>query len=304
MRIPCRGEPCIRPKWIASMNHSKANIEFSPKGYGMSMNRRIGEQFKNLRARGEKAFIPFIMAGDPDLESTVRLVPELERFGSHIVELGIPFSDPVADGPTIQRAGARALKHGYRMLDYLKAIEAIRKETEIPLLLFSYFNPIYCYGLENLARDARSAGVDGVLVTDITPEEGEEYCDCLERNELDPVFLAAPTSSEDRIARIAECSRGFLYVVSRTGVTGAQQALSDTVRPTVERVRKHTNLPVAVGFGISHPDQVQAVWKVCDGAVVGSAIVGAMEKVKDPGNLLPDVGQFCAWLTGRAESVS
>jgi tryptophan synthase alpha chain len=266
------------------------------------MIRRIGAKFQELKTKGEKAFIPFIMAGDPDLETTIRLVPELVRSGSHIIELGIPFSDPVADGPTIQRAGARALRHGYAMSDYLKAVEAIRLQTEVPLLLFSYYNPIYCYGLEALARDARSAGVDGVLVTDITPEEGEEYCDCLQRYALDSVFLAAPTSSAERVAKIAKCSRGFIYVVSRTGVTGAQQELSDTVRPTVERVRRHTDLPVAVGFGISHPDHVRAVWDVCDGAVVGSAIVGAIEKVKDPSQLLPEVGTFCRWLTGGPDT--
>ena len=265
------------------------------------MNRRIGVKFEELNAKGEKAFIPFIMAGDTDLETTIRVVTELERSGSHIVELGIPFSDPVADGPTIQRAGARALRHGYAMADYLKAIEAIRRETDVPLLLFSYYNPIYQYGLEALARDARSAGVDGVLVTDITPEESEEYCACMERHSLDPVFLVAPTSSEERVAKIAACSRGFIYVVSRAGVTGAQQKLSDTVWPTVERVRKHTELPVAVGFGISHPDQVRAVWRICDGAVVGSAIVAEMENVKDRSELLPKVGSFCAWLTGGSK---
>ena len=154
------------------------------------MIRRIGAKFQELKAKGGKAFIPFIMAGDPDLETTIRLVPELERSGSHIVELGIPFSDPVADGPTIQRAGARALRHGYSMADYLKAIEAIRMQTEVPLLLFSYYNPIYQYGLESLARDARLAGADGILVTDITPEEGEEYCARLQESELDPVLFS------------------------------------------------------------------------------------------------------------------
>lgn len=262
------------------------------------MDRRIGSKFAQLKAGGAKAFIPFIMAGDPDLETTIRLVPELERCGSHIVELGIPFSDPVADGPTIQRAGARALKHGYRMADYLEAVSAIREKSEVPLVLFSYYNPIYRYGLGSLARDARSAGVDGVLVTDITPEEGAEYCDCLDRNGLDSVFLAAPTSSDERLEKIARCSSGFLYVVSRTGVTGAQEKLSDAVRPTVERARRHTDLPVAVGFGISHPDQVRAVWQVCDGAVVGSAIVGEMEKVRDSGRLLQEIGSFCKWLAG------
>jgi tryptophan synthase alpha chain len=262
------------------------------------MERRIGKKFRELESRGAKAFIPFIMAGDPDLETTVRLVPELERAGSHIIELGIPFSDPVADGPVIQRAGIRALNHQYGMSDYLQAVTAIRRETGVPMLLFSYYNPIFQYRLEALARDARAAGVDGILVTDITPEEGERYCYCMEANELDCIFLVAPTSSEDRIAKIAKCSRGFIYIVSRTGVTGVQQQISDTVVPTIARVRKHTQLPVCVGFGISNPDQVRAVWKISDGAVVGSAIVAEMEKIKNPNEVPGRIGQFCRWLTG------
>ena len=262
------------------------------------MVRAIAQKFAELRSNGKKAFIPFIMAGDPNIETTIRLVLELERAGSHIVELGIPFSDPVADGPTIQRAGARALSHGYCLADYLRAIEALRQETSIPLLLFSYFNPILQYGLERLAHDARAAGVDGVLVTDMTPEEGEEYCACLERHDLDSVFLAAPTSREERIAKIARCSRGFVYVVSRAGVTGAQEKLSETILPTIARVRAHTQLPVAVGFGISNPEHVRAVWEVSDGAVVGSAIVAEMEKVKELHDLPFRIGEFCRRLTG------
>lgn len=264
--------------------------------------RRIGAKFQELKSRGAKAFIPFIVAGDPDLETTVRIIPELERAGSHVVELGIPFSDPVADGPTIQRASSRALKHRYRLSDYLQAVRTVRRETEVPILLFSYFNPIYQYGLEPLTRDARAAGVDGILVTDITPEEGEAYCACMEQNDLDCVFLAAPTSSDGRIAAIAKCSRGFVYVVSRTGVTGAQQHLSNEILPTVECVRRHTSLPVAVGFGISRPEQVQAIWEISDGAVVGSAIVSVMEKTSDPREMPARVGEFCRWLTGTAES--
>jgi tryptophan synthase alpha chain len=260
------------------------------------MNRRIGNKFNELKSRGEKAFIPFIMAGDPDLDTTIRLVLELERAGSHVVELGIPFSDPVADGPTIQRAGMRALSHRYGFSDYLQAIRMIRKESDVPLLLFSYYNPIYRYGLDSLARDARAAGVDGVLVTDITPEEGSQYCACMEANELDCIFLVAPTSDDERIKKIAACSRGFVYVVSRTGVTGAQQELSNSILPTVQRVRLHTQLPVAVGFGISRPEQVRSVWDVSDGAVVGSAIVAEMEKVKKPSDIPSRVGEFCRWL--------
>jgi tryptophan synthase alpha chain len=254
---------------------------------------RIGEKFRELKGKGAKAFIPFIMAGDPDLETTVKLVPELENAGSHIIELGIPFSDPVADGPIIQRAAARALQHKYKISDYLGAVEAIRRKCDVPLLLFSYYNPIYQYGLERLAREAHDAGIDGILVTDITPEESETYLASADAHGLDAVFLAAPTSSAERISMIAKCSRGFVYVVSRTGVTGVQQHLSDAILPTVERVRRHTQLPVAVGFGISRPEQVRAVWEVSDGAVVGSAIVAAMEQVPETRSLPSAVREFC-----------
>lgn len=258
--------------------------------------RRIATAFSNLERAGKKAFIPFIMAGDPDLETTVRLVPELERSGCHIVELGIPFSDPVADGPTIQRAGARALRHRYHMADYLQAVRDIRKISEVPLLLFTYFNPVLQYGLESLARDGRSAGIDGFLITDITPEEGGQYCACMESNELDSIFLVAPTSGDERISGIAACSKGFIYIVSRTGVTGVQQDLSESVAPTVERVRRHTKLPVAVGFGISRPEHVRAVWNVADGAVVGSAIVSEMENTVNPDDIPSATAKFCRWL--------
>jgi tryptophan synthase alpha chain len=262
------------------------------------MARRIGAKFAELKTRGEKAFIPFIMAGDPDLETTIRLIPELERAGSHIIELGIPFSDPVADGPTIQRAAARALRHQYRLADYLQAVEAIRQNSDVPLVVFSYLNPIYQYGFESFARDARAAGVDGILITDITPEESEPYCSIMSAHELDCIFLVAPTSSEERIAKIAACSKGFVYVVSRAGVTGAQQQLSDTIRPTIQRVNKYTSLPIAVGFGISQPEQVRAIWDIADGAVVGSAIVSEMEKTPDPASIPSRVGAFCRRLTG------
>ncbi len=260
------------------------------------MDRAITRKFGELRAKGRKAFIPFVTAGDPDIETTIRLVPVLERSGSHIVELGIPFSDPLADGPTIQRSSERALRHGYRLADYLAAVREIRRSTSVPVVLFSYFNPLLQYGLDKLASDACAAGVNGLLVTDITPEEGESYCGCMEHHGLDTIFLAAPTSSPGRVEKIARCSRGFVYVVSRTGVTGAQARLSETVRPTVELVRKHTQLPVAVGFGISRPEHVKAVWEFADGAVVGSAIVSLMEPTARE-ETVQRVGQFCKWLT-------
>ena len=260
------------------------------------MTSKIAETFQRLRNDGRKAFIPFVTAGDPDLGTSVALVAEMERSGCHIVELGIPFSDPLADGPVIQRASERALRHGYRFADYLAAVREIRKQSAVPIVLFSYFNPILQYGLDRLAGDAAAAGVDGVLVTDVTPEEADEYCACMGRHGLDPVFLVAPTSSPERVARILSCCRGFVYVVSRTGVTGARVRLSDAVLPTVSRVRAQTSLPIAVGFGISQPEHVRSVWEVADGAVVGSAIVAEIERLQNSPGMVAQVGAFCRWL--------
>jgi tryptophan synthase alpha chain len=261
------------------------------------MTRAITRTFDRLKAHGKKAFIPFITAGDPDLETTIHLVPELERSGADIVELGIPFSDPLADGPTIQRASERALRHGYALTDYLEAVRLVRRETDIPVVLFSYFNPILRLGLEAFAAKARDSGVNGVLVTDITPEEAGEYRERMEAHDLDTIFLVAPTSSDQRVARICECTRGFVYLVSRTGVTGVQQSLSGSILPTLRRVREHTELPVAVGFGISGPEHVRAIWEVADGVVVGSAIVAQMESEGQSSDLPARIGSFCRWLT-------
>ncbi len=262
------------------------------------MVRSIAKTFDALRGFGKKAFIPFITSGDPDLETTGRLVPELERAGASIVELGIPFSDPLADGPTIQRSSERALRHSYRLSDHLGAIAGMRRETEIPLVVFTYFNPILQYGIERFARDAQQAGASGVLVTDLTPEESNEYRLCLARHELDAIFLVAPTSSPERAGLISSCCSGFVYLVSRTGVTGVQERLSDSVLPTLQRIRLHTRLPVAVGFGISRPEQVKSVWEIADGAVVGSAIVSRIEAERESKDLVSRVGDFCRWLTG------
>jgi len=258
--------------------------------------RAITRTFDALKQRGEKAFIPFLTAGDPDLTDTVELVKALDRAGSDLIELGIPFSDPLADGPVIQRSSERALRKGYRMADYLEAIRSIRKESPVPMILFSYFNPILQYGLERLARDARASGVDGVLVTDMIPEESAEYCTVLESQDLDTVFLAAPTSSPARLDLIARHTRGFVYVVSRTGVTGTRESLSEMIAPTLARVRASTDLPVAVGFGISKPEHVQAVWRLADGAVVGSAIVQQIENWGSAPDLGGKMEAFCRWL--------
>jgi tryptophan synthase alpha chain len=262
----------------------------------------IAGTFERLRDRGEKAFVPFITSGDPDLETTIRLVPELARSGADIVELGIPFSDPIADGPTIQRSSERALRHGYRMSDHLGAVRSIRSATAIPIILFSYFNPLYQYGLENLGRDAASAGAQGVLATDLSPEESEAYRATLSVHGLDPVFLAAPTSTPERLAMIARCSRGFVYLVSRMGVTGARTDLSESIAPALKLLRACTGLPVAVGFGISRPEHVREVWELAEGAVVGSAIVGLMEQCHGFGEIMARVPELCRWLSGRPRS--
>lgn len=261
------------------------------------MARAIANTFDHLRAGKRKAFIPFITAGDPDLDTTARLVPEMARSGCDIIELGIPFSDPLADGPTIQRASERALRHGYRLSDYLDAVRETRRETDVPIVLFSYFNPILKFGLEGFAREAKKAGVDGVLVTDVTPEEGLDYRDTLARHDLDAIFLVAPTSSSDRIARICEATSGFVYLISRTGVTGEQSELSASIGPMMRKIRQQSSLPVVVGFGISRPEQVRAIWDIADGAVVGSAIVARMEQLQGAGDLPERIGDFCRWLT-------
>jgi tryptophan synthase alpha chain len=261
------------------------------------MAHEITAAFEQLKRDGKKAFIPYITAGDPDLETTVELVLELERSRSTVVELGIPFSDPLADGPTIQRASERALRHGYRLADHLAAVRLIRSRSAIPIVLFSYFNPIMQYGMVSLAQDACAAGVNGVLITDMTPEEGSEYRACLETLGIDPIFLVAPTSSAARIRKIVECTRGFVYIVSRIGVTGTRDRLSESVIPTVRKVRDQTDLPVVVGFGISRPEQVRAVWEIADGAVVGSAIVAEIERWSATPQLVAHVGRLCRWLT-------
>lgn len=256
---------------------------------------RIGRRFAVAAAEGRKPFIAFVTAGDPSLDRTVAIAAELEDAGVDILELGVPFSDPLADGPVIQRASERALAAGADLASVLGAVRRIRARSELPLLLFSYMNPLLRYGLDRLARDAAAAGVDGVLVTDLPPEEAEDWISCARRSGLDTVFLAAPTSPDARLRRVAESSRGFVYAVSRTGVTGERDALSGDAAALVARIRALTPLPVALGFGISTPGQVRAASAAADGVVVGSAIVRFLEE--DPGG---DVGGFVRRLRSAA----
>jgi len=252
---------------------------------------RIGRRFASLAREGGKAFIAFVTVGDPSLERTIEVALGLEGAGVDILELGVPFSDPLADGPVIQRASDRALKQGTRLASVRDAVRRIRARSELPLLLFSYLNPLLRYGLERLATEAAAAGVDGVLVTDLPPEEGGEWIACARRAGIDTVFLAAPTSPEARLKRVADCSRGFVYAVSRTGVTGERDTLSGEAAGLVGRIKALTGTPVALGFGLSTPEQVRAAADVADGVVVGSAIVRFLEE--DPGG---DVAGMVRWL--------
>jgi tryptophan synthase alpha chain len=253
---------------------------------------RIAETFVRLKQEGKKGFIPFITAGDPDLETTRDLILELDRAGATVIELGVPFSDPMADGPVIQRASERALRHGFGLTEILQTIAAARTQTDVPIVLFSYFNPLLQFGIERLAREAEHAGVDGILVTDLAPEEAGRFAAMLRAHEIDMIFLVAPTSTDERLQMVADRASGFIYAVSRTGVTGAQAEMSVESEKLVSRVRQFSDLPVAVGFGISKPDQVADVWRYADAAVVGSAIVGEIEKARSAADAVAMVGRF------------
>ncbi len=241
---------------------------------------RISKRFAELRASGELGIVAYITAGDPSLEATLQFVLALAAAGADVIELGVPFSDPLADGPTIQRASERALKAGTTLARVLEFVRRIRETSQVPLVLFSYYNPILQMGLEKFASAAASAGTDGVLATDLTPEESEEYRRILRAHHLDTIFLGAPTSTDERLAKIAACSSGFLYLISRTGVTGAKDALPDDLPALLRRARSVTQLPIAVGFGISLPGHVSVLGGLADAAVIGSALVSEIEKAK------------------------
>lgn len=253
---------------------------------------RIGEAFKNLSAAGRRGFIPYITVGDPDLETSRALIVELAHAGATLIELGVPFSDPVADGPTIQRAAERALRRGVGLEDVLRTLAEARRETGVPVILFSYFNPLLQFGVERLADECVRAGVDGILATDLVPEEAADFNAVLVGRGLDQIFLVAPTTSDARLRMIAERASGFVYAVSRAGVTGAREQMSDEAERLVARVRGVTGLPVAVGFGISTAGQVADVWAYADAAVVGSALVAEIEKHSGSPALVARVGAF------------
>jgi tryptophan synthase alpha chain len=243
---------------------------------------RIERKFRALADAGELGLIAYITAGDPSLQVSAEIVVAAAEAGADIIEIGVPFSDPVADGPVIQRASERALRSGTTLAGVLELVRSLRTRTDVPLVLFSYFNPLLQMGLEKFAEAAASAGADGVLVTDLTPEESGEYRTALQGQGLDTIFLAAPTSTDERLARIAEASTGFLYLVSRTGVTGTREALPEGLPALARRVRKFTTLPIAIGFGISAPSHVSVLGGIADAAVVGSALMAEVEKAASP----------------------
>jgi tryptophan synthase alpha chain len=239
---------------------------------------RISKRFAALRESGELGIVAYITAGDPTLDATHKFVVALADAGADVIELGIPFSDPLADGPTIQRASERALKAGTTLAQVIDLVREIRKSSEVPIVLFSYYNPVLQLGLEKFASTAATAGADGVLITDLTPEESDDYRQVLAAHHLDTIFLGAPTSTDDRLAKIAAASSGFVYLISRTGVTGAKDALPDDLPALLRRARQVTQLPIAVGFGISLPGHVSVLGGLADAAVVGSALVSEIEK--------------------------
>jgi tryptophan synthase alpha chain len=243
---------------------------------------RISRRFAELRDSGEMGIVAYITAGDPSFSATLRFVVAMAEAGVDVIELGVPFSDPLADGPTIQRASERALKNGATLSRVIALVREIRKPNspanEVPIVLFSYYNPVFQMGLEKFAAAASAAGSDGVLITDLTPEESEDYRRIMAAHHLDTVFLGAPTSTDERLEKIAACSSGFLYLISRTGVTGAKDVLPDDLPALLRRVRNVTQLPIAVGFGISLPGHVSLLGGLADAAVVGSALVSEIEK--------------------------
>lgn len=253
---------------------------------------RIQDAFNELRQRGRKGFIPFVTAGDPDLETTAQILVELAHAEATVIELGVPFSDPMADGPVIQRASERALKHGLGLRDILDLVAGVRRRIETPIILFSYFNPLLQFGVKRLAEEAKAAGVDGVLVTDLSPEEAGEFESVLRANGLDMIFLIAPTSTDERLKLVAQHARGFIYAVSRAGVTGVRTSVSAEAEKLVNRMRQFSSLPIAVGFGISNVEQVKDVHRYADAVVIGSAIVAEIERLEGAANLAQRLGEF------------
>lgn len=259
---------------------------------------RINETFQKLQEKGEKALIAYITAGDPDLKMTESLLYCLAEQGADIIELGVPFSDPMADGLTIQHAFERALQNPFSMELIFDLVRTVRKKISTPIILFGYYNPFYQYGLKKLCADARDAGVDGLLIVDLPPEEAQSLKTEALACGLDLVFLLAPTSTEERIKQVASMASGFIYYVSVTGVTGARERLAEMIDKNVSLIRRHTSLPVGVGFGISTPEHIRAMLPYVDAVIVGSAIIKVVEEHGGTPELIKEVGTFVKSLKG------
>ena len=264
---------------------------------------RISRTFERLRQSHERALIPYVTAGDPDLEMTKTLVREMVRHGGDIIEIGVPFSDPLADGPIIQRASQRALQAGTTVRRLLQMVRELRPDIDAPLVLMTYFNPIYRYGEAAFVSDALAAGVDGIIVPDLPPEEAQTLRDLTNGTPLDMIFLAAPTSTPARLALIAEASRGFIYYVSRLGTTGVRSQLSDDLQAMLSQLRSTTAKPLTVGFGVSTPEHVRLVAEMADGVVVASAILQLLEDITDRDAKLAQVTDFIAALKAATRLV-
>lgn len=239
---------------------------------------RIERKFKDLRRKNKKAFIAFITAGYPNLSVTEKLILEFAKIGVDIVELGVPFSDPLADGPVIQESSQQALKKNTHLVDILNLVKRVRKAVDIPITLMTYYNPVFCFGEEKFIRKAKDYGVDGVIVPDLPPEEGRSFIKCADKSGIDVVCFLSPTSSLGRVKFISKVSKGFIYYVSLTGVTGMRKNLPRDIINNVAKIKKYTHKPVCVGFGVSNSFQVKQIYKFADGVIVGSAIV---KKIKD-----------------------
>lgn len=261
------------------------------------MSNRIDLKFKELRKKRQKALITYITAGDPNLELTYELVLKLEQSGADIIELGVPFSDPLADGQVIQAASARALKSGTSLAKVLDLVRILRGMTQIPISLLSYYNPIYKYGVRQFVKDASFVGVDGVIIPDLPPEEAKELKYEADAKKLATIFLLAPTSTTTRIRLISRASSGFIYYVSLTGITGMRSNLEESLAESIRQIRLITNKPVGVGFGISTKEHVHQVTTIADAAIVGSAIVNLMAKHQKEDKLVDTIGNFVATLS-------
>ncbi|MFH1848457.1 MAG: tryptophan synthase subunit alpha, partial [Candidatus Omnitrophota bacterium] len=264
---------------------------------------RIDQKFRELKKARKKAFIAYITAGDPDISTTEKLVPELEARGVDIIELGVPFSDPLADGPIIQAASERALKNNVNLGSIFSLVKRLRSKTNVPITLMTYYNPVFKFGLDRFAKMASAAGVDGVIIPDLPPEEAKALQAGCRANNIHVIFLLSPTSTAGRVRLIARQSRGFIYFVSLTGVTGERKNLPLEIRANVRRIKRCTKKPVCVGFGVSRPDQARAMAKISDGVIVGSAIIRAIEANRKKSGFINRTGRFVSGLSRAVHNI-